>query len=120
MSSFIPHASCEKIMIISKTTNALSLRKRILFICTTIILVWGSVEAILHASTYLRLLPYVPTITPSFYTRETVKFKVDKNGSPIFVDGYKVYRQPAIFPKPREIDLFGLKYYERMYEFIQD
>lgn len=94
-------------MIISKTTNALSLRKRILFTCAAITLVWGSVEAILHASTYLRLLPYVPTITPSLYTRETVKFKVDKNGSPIFVDGYKVYRQQGIFPKPRELDSEG-------------
>lgn len=77
-----------------------SRKKTILFSCVAILLVWLCVEAILHTSTYFGILPYIPTLTPSLYTGETVKYKMDKYGCPIFVDGYKVYQQWGIPAQP--------------------
>ena len=86
-----------------------SRKKTILFSCIAILLVWLCVEAILHASTYFGILPYIPTLTPSLYTGETVKYKLDKHGCPIFVDGYKVYQQWGIPARPVLFDSNGYR-----------
>lgn len=72
-------------------------------------LVWIPLETMLHALTYLGVVPYIPLITPACYTKETVKLVVDKYGCPIFVDGQKVYRQIGIPAQPLRLDAEGYR-----------
>ena len=91
------------------TPTRFSLKKTILFACVAILLVWLCVEAILHTSTYFGILPYIPNLTPSLYTGETVKYRMDKYGCPIFVNGYKVYQQWGIPARPVLLDSNGYR-----------
>ena len=90
-------------------TPRLPLQKRILFTGAAILLGWMLVEALLHILTYFGVMPYLPTVTPSCYTKETVKFKIDRYGCPIFVDGHKVYRQIGMPAKLLLLDSEGYR-----------
>ena len=91
------------------TLTPLSLRKRVLFATITVVLAWLLVEILLHILTLTGLLPYLATVTPPCYTQETVQFKLDAHGSPIFVNGNKVYRQIGIPPRPLALDADGFR-----------
>ena len=73
----------------------LSTKKQFLFSIFSILLTWLVIEVIFHLLTLVGWITY-NIFTPSIYTQETVKYQLDRNGSPIFTDGRKVYRQPGV------------------------
>ena len=84
----------------------LSIKKQVLFSVFASLLVCFIIELICHLLTSIGWLPY-SIFTPTIYTRETVKYQLDPNGSPIFTDGQKVYRQPTVPIKIRDYDIEG-------------
>ena len=88
------------------TQIGLSFKKQLFFSCLTLGLVWGVIELCCHVLTLVGWLPY-NMFTPVIYTQETVTYRLDLNGSPIFVDGHKVYRQPGVPVKLRSYDSQG-------------
>ena len=84
----------------------LSTKKQFLFSIFAILLTWFAIELIFHLLTLVGWLTY-NIFTPSIYTQETVKYQLDRSGSPIFTDGRKVYRQPGVPVQLRDYDSEG-------------
>ena len=84
----------------------LSTKKQFLFSIFAILLTWFAIELIFHLLTLVGWLAY-NIFTPSIYTQETVKYQLERNGSPIFTDGRKVYRQPGVPVQLRDYNSEG-------------
>lgn len=90
-----------------RTAPRLSPSKTVLFGLMALLFAWIFVEILLHLLTLVHILPRNLIVTPAIYTRSTVKYQFDANGSPIFVDGTKAYRQIGIPLQTRQLDADG-------------
>ena len=62
-----------------------------------------------HVATSLGILPYIGWLTPSCYLQPLACISSDANGAPIYVNGYRFYRQKGVPVKPVMYDAAGYR-----------